>query len=58
MSEHILIVEKRSDWPDHYPKLPVVIAKDYLTGGDYSSAKTLRIVNLCRSHRYGSLGYY
>jgi glutathione synthase/RimK-type ligase-like ATP-grasp enzyme len=58
MSEHILIVEKRSDWPDGFPQLPVVTAKEYLTGGDYPSERRLRIVNLCRSYRYGSLGYY
>ena len=58
MSEHILIVDKPSDWPEHFPRLPVVTAKDYLTGDAYTSEQRLRIVNLCRSYRYGSLGYY
>ncbi len=58
MSEHILIVDKQSDWPEHFPRLPVVTAKDYLTGDDYSPQQRLHIVNLCRSYRYGSLGYY
>ncbi len=58
MSEHILIVEKRSDWPAHYPQLPVVTAKEYLTGGDYPPQRRLHIVNLCHSYRYASLGYY
>jgi glutathione synthase/RimK-type ligase-like ATP-grasp enzyme len=58
MSEHILIVDKQSDWPAHFPRLPVVTAKDYLTGDDYPPQQRLHIVNLCRSYRYGSLGYY
>ncbi len=57
MSEHILIVEKKTDWPDHFPKLNVITAKQYLSG-DYASAERLRIVNLCRSYRYARLGYY
>jgi glutathione synthase/RimK-type ligase-like ATP-grasp enzyme len=58
VSEHILVVEKSSDWPDHFPRLPLVLAKDYLTGGEYPSGRRLRIINLCRSYRYASLGYY
>jgi len=58
MSEHILIVDKTSDWPEHFPRLPVVTAKEYLNGDEYPSARRLRIVNLCRSYRYASLGYY
>ena len=58
MSEHILIVEKPSDWPERFPRLPVVGARDYLTGGEYPPQRRLRILNLCRSYRYGSLGYY
>ncbi len=58
MSEHIVIVEKHSDWPDHFPQLAVVSAKDYLTGGEHPAGGRLRIINLCRSYRYGRLGYY
>jgi glutathione synthase/RimK-type ligase-like ATP-grasp enzyme len=58
MSEHIVIVEKKSDWPAHFPQLPVVVAKDYLTGGDYPSSRRLRVINLCRRYRYGRIGYY
>jgi glutathione synthase/RimK-type ligase-like ATP-grasp enzyme len=58
VSEHLLIVEKTRDWPEHFPKLSVALAKDYLTGGDYPPGRRLRIINLCRSYRYGSLGYY
>ncbi|MGR6034135.1 MAG: RimK family protein [Candidatus Nitrosoglobus sp.] len=58
MAEHILLVENLSDWKAYYPPLPVVAAKDYLTLPEYSKKKHLHIVNLCRSYRYLSLGYY
>lgn len=58
MAEHILLVENLVDWKAHYPPLPIVAAKDYLTLPAYSKKKHLHIVNLCRSYRYLSLGYY
>ncbi len=36
----------------------VVSARDYLTVPEYGSNRRLRIVNLCRSYRYQSIGYY
>lgn len=58
MAEHLLLVEQASDWKSGFPRLPVVSARDYLTGGEYSAAKQLRVINLCRSYRYLSIGYY
>jgi glutathione synthase/RimK-type ligase-like ATP-grasp enzyme len=58
MSEHILIVEKLSHWPKQFPNMHVVTASEYLTGNIFSASQRLRIVNLCRSYRYASLGYY
>lgn len=58
MSEHIVIVEKLSHWPKQFPQLRVITADDYLTGSSFPPGQALRIVNLCRSHRYASLGYY
>ncbi len=58
MSEHIVIVEKLSHWPKQFPDLKVITVNEYLTGKSYPPEQRLRIVNLCRSHRYASLGYY
>ncbi len=58
MAEHLLLVEQPSDWKTGFPRLPVVTARDYLAGGDYSAARQLRVINLCRSYRYLSIGYY
>ena len=59
MADHIILEENPTDWKTHFPKLPVVAAKDYLAKPEYSSAgRNLRVLNLCRSYRYLSVGYY
>ncbi len=58
MAEHLLLVEQEGDWKPGFPRLPVVSALDYLAGGEYATHRDLRIINLCRSYRYLSVGYY
>jgi len=58
MSAQIVIVEQRSDWKTRYPDAIVVLAKDYVSLQEYFKLKDLRVINLCRSYRYRSLGYY
>jgi glutathione synthase/RimK-type ligase-like ATP-grasp enzyme len=59
MAEHVLLVEQAVDWKSGFPRLPVVTARDYLGGGEtFSHKRRLHVVNLCRSYRYLSIGYY
>jgi glutathione synthase/RimK-type ligase-like ATP-grasp enzyme len=58
MAEHVLLVEHPSDWKSHFPNLPVITAREYLNLPEYSAKKQLRVINLCRSYRYLSVGYY
>jgi len=58
MADHIVLVENPADWKADYPAIPVIAAKDYLARPEYSSARNLRVLNLCRSYRYLSVGYY
>lgn len=58
MSSHIIIVEKKSDWKAHYPAMHVITALDYLAQTDYFALKSAKVINLCRSYRYLSEGYY
>jgi len=58
MALHLVVVESLKDWQPDYPNVRVVTARDYLAGPDYLKAKDLRIINLCRSYRYLSTGYY
>ena len=58
MSEHLLLVERLAHWKEHFPRLPVAAAKDYLHKPTENFAPNLRVINLCRSTRYLSEGYY
>src|SRR5262249_40214666 len=36
----------------------IVCAEDYLNGLEYSNSASLRVINLCQSYQYQSIGYY
>lgn len=58
MSSHIILVENSRDWRREFPEVVVVTANDYLSRpGEYKNKGT-RVINLCRSYRYLSTGYY
>ncbi len=58
MADHIVLVDNPADWKDSFPAIPVVSAKDYLNKPEYSKVRNPRVLNLCRSYRYLSVGYY
>jgi glutathione synthase/RimK-type ligase-like ATP-grasp enzyme len=58
MSSHLIIVEKAADWRSDFPQARVVTAKDYLAEPEYFALSNAKIINLCRSYRYLSQGYY
>jgi glutathione synthase/RimK-type ligase-like ATP-grasp enzyme len=58
MAAQIVIVEQRNDWKAHFPDATVVQANDYVSQQEYFKLKDARVVNLCRSYRYLSLGHY
>ncbi|MCW8917419.1 MAG: RimK family protein [Gammaproteobacteria bacterium] len=58
MSRQIIVVENLADWKLPQGELEVVHVDDYLTGRDYFKQKNIQVINLCRSYRYLSVGYY
>jgi len=54
----ILVVERPENWPIEIPGLEVVLARSYLTDPAWSSRRSLKVFNVCRSYRYQSVGYY
>lgn len=58
MSTHLIIVENTADWKPSFPNMQVVTAKDYLAQPEYFELKNAKVINLCRSYRYLSRGYY
>ncbi len=58
MAQSLIVVDKLTDWPYTIQDTQVVTAKQYLNPPDDMDGKPARIVNLCRSYRYQSIGYY
>jgi glutathione synthase/RimK-type ligase-like ATP-grasp enzyme len=54
----LIITESREDWPDDIEGTEVVDAFEYLTQSRFHRLRSTRLVNLCRSYRYQSIGYY
>ncbi|MES1950137.1 RimK domain-containing protein [Salinisphaera sp. S4-8] len=57
MAEPIVVVESLRDWKAPAPSVRLVLADDYLADPAFAEAE-LHVINLCRSTRYQSLGYY
>lgn len=58
MSTHTILVENRKDWEPHFPEANIIEAKEYIANPEYLKSKHEKVINLCRSYRYLSLGYY
>lgn len=58
MDDFIVIVDKISDWQPYYPTEALVPVKDYLFNEKYQSVPYLRIINLSKSYKYLTSGYY
>ena len=53
-----IVVDDPADWGPFYPSENVVAFADYLDSQEDGARTPLRIINLCRSDRYLSRGYY
>ncbi len=54
----LVVVGNPKDWPVAMPDVSVVAARDYLSDPACARHGGVQVVNLCRSYRYQSLGYY
>ncbi len=58
MSKLIIVVDNVQDWTSYYPSEDLITVQDYLArSGTYDASRT-QVINLCRSYRYLSNGYY
>lgn len=58
MAAFYVVVENLSDWQPYYPSQDVITFDDYLEKVKLTEDKRVRVINLCRSYRYLSTGYY
>jgi glutathione synthase/RimK-type ligase-like ATP-grasp enzyme len=57
MPRHVIVVDRREDFPWEAPDRRVVTARDYVAQPDGAPAGG-HVINLCRDYSYLSLGYY
>ncbi|MCX7117004.1 MAG: RimK family protein [Legionellales bacterium] len=54
----VLVTDNPKSWDFLNPLAPIVEATDYLSNESYHQNKSLRIINLCQSYDYQTIGYY
>lgn len=54
----LIVVDNPHNWPLDISGVEVVAAREYVTNSAYGALRAAKVVNLCRSYRYQSLGYY
>ncbi len=57
-SEHVIVVEKRSDfrWPES--GCLIVTAEEFIAGAATKRGRSTKVINLCRNYDYQGTGYY
>ena len=56
--QKLIIVENPDNWKFNLEEVEVVSPAKYITAEAYQQAKGLKVINLCKSYQYQSLGYY
>ena len=54
----LFVVNDSSELPAGIPGADIVTARAYLTEKSYGERQATKVINLCRTHRYQSRGYY
>jgi len=54
----LLVTDQPELWQFTAAYTDIICASDYIAKEDYSLGQSIRVVNLCQSYKYQSLGYY
>lgn len=58
MSQLLVVVDSLKDWAPYFPAEDVITFDAYLSRQDGKKKTRTRVINLCRSYKYLSKGYY
>ncbi len=58
VARQVVIVENLKDWKPNFPDVTVVRARDYLAQSQYFKLRDAKVINICRSYGYLTVGYY
>jgi glutathione synthase/RimK-type ligase-like ATP-grasp enzyme len=56
--QKLIIVESPDNWQFALEDVEVITPAKYISGEIYQQTKGLKVINLCKSYQYQSLGYY
>ena len=56
--EKLIVVENPDSWSSNLEDVEVINPATYISGEGYQQTKGLKVLNLCKSYQYQSLGYY
>ncbi len=56
--QKLIIVEEPEAWSMNLEEVEVISPERYISEAIYQEPKRLRVINLCKSYQYQSLGYY
>lgn len=54
----IIITEKAEEWYNEISDVHIVTPADYFSNEIYQSSKNVKVINLCKSYQYQTVGYY
>lgn len=57
-TDHLIVVEKRSDFRWNAPAARIVTAEEFIAEAVHPRGRPRRVINLCRSFDYLGVGYY
>lgn len=58
MAQKLIITDLSESWTGTIPEVEVISPGTYFSNETYQKSKKFRVVNLCKSYQYQSLGYY
>jgi glutathione synthase/RimK-type ligase-like ATP-grasp enzyme len=56
--QNILVTDEPERWQFLAPLTPIISATDYLSDRQYHQNESIRLINLCKSYNYQTIGYY
>lgn len=54
----VIVTDDLESWAFLSEIAPIVHASEYLSGDEYHESKSFRVINLCQSYNYQTIGYY
>ena len=54
----LIVVENPDVWQFSLDDVEIISPSNYISGSAYQETRGLKVLNLCKSYQYQSLGYY